>query len=160
MNGVYIRSLEPEDLASRLLPFLREAGLAPDLPTLVRVAPLVQERLTTLADAAPWVESFWRYVEPRADDLVPKKLHRAGAIKILTEAGEALSSLAMWSAESIEAALRALAEHLDLKVGQTLHPIRVATSGRTVSPPLFESLAILGPEETLKRLNRARELLE
>ncbi len=160
MNGAYIRQLDPEDLARRLIPFLQREGLQPDLPTLTRVAPLVRERLTTLADALPWVESFWRYIEPDADDLVPKKLHRAGTVKILCDAAERLSTLDEWTEAAIESALRDLADELELKLGPTLQPIRVATSGKRVSPPLFESLEILGLDETLSRLAAAKRLLE
>jgi glutamyl-tRNA synthetase len=159
MNGAYIRQLEPEELARRLMPFLRDEGLQPDMPTLTRVAPLIQERLTTLKDARPWVESYWTYVEPDPQDLIPKKLHRAGARKVLTDAAELLAAQDPWSAEHIEESLRGLAAELDLKAGPTFQPIRVATSGSRVSPPLFESLDILGREETVRRLRAARDLL-
>jgi glutamyl-tRNA synthetase len=160
MNGAYIRRLDPDDLAGRLRPFLHEAGLPADPPTVRRLVPLIQERLVTLRDAAPWVDFVWQPVQPAVSELVPTGMTLDGAKQILVAAGTALAAVAVWQAPSIEATLRALATELGLKTKAALQPIRVAASGKLVSPPLFESLAILGREATLARLAAARELLE
>jgi glutamyl-tRNA synthetase len=85
---------------------------------------------------------------------------RDGVAEILTAAGERLAAIDSWEAPVIEAALRALLEELGLGAAKGLQPLRVAVTGTSVSPPLFESMAALGRERTLQRLDRARGLLE
>lgn len=153
MNGVYIRALEPDELAGRLLPFLRRAGLPAEVEEVTRMAPLVQERLETLADAPDWLAFFWAAaVAPTADDLIPKKMDARATAGVLQAAAAALEALPDWSAEAIEAALRAVAEERGLKAGAAFHPVRVAVTGQRVSPPLFETLEILGRDRALQRL--------
>jgi glutamyl-tRNA synthetase len=160
MNGVYIRALAPDDLAERLLPYLREAGLPAEIDQVRRMAPLVQERLETLPDCVEWLAFFWAAdVSPGLDDLVPKKLDAAGTASVLAAAEEALRGLPEWTAEAIEGALRDMAARLVLGAAQAFGPLRVAVSGQKVSPPLFETLEIVGRPVTLERLARARERL-
>lgn len=159
MNGVYIRALTPEDLAARLVPFLAEAGIDAEPDFLARLVPLIQERMVTLRDAVPLVDFFFvPEVFPEAADLVPKKHAPEDAVRLLDAAAETLTH-AGWTAEAIEAALRGLAEATDTKLGPLLQPIRVAVSGKTVSPPLFETLELLGRERSLERIAAARALL-
>jgi glutamyl-tRNA synthetase len=160
MNGVYIRGLAPTDLAERLLPFLAEAGIEAGRDEVLPLVPLIQERLETLADAAPLVGFFWREVAPAAEDLVPKGLDAAGTAELLSAAGSALSGVSPWSADSLEAALRALAEERGLKAGPAFQPLRVAVTGQRVAPPLFETLEALGRERALARLAAAGRVLE
>lgn len=157
LNGVYIRRLTADELAERLLPFVRDAGLPADLDTLRRVAPLVQERLNTLAEASQWIAFLWRPVVARPEELLPSTMTREQAIAWLTTAEDVLASLADWTGPSIEAALRAAASAAGHAIRAALQPIRVAVTGQRVSPPLFESLAILGREATLSRLRQARQ---
>lgn len=160
MNGVYLRALAPDDLAGRLAPFLAEAGIdaAPD--QIARLVPLVQERMVTLRDAAPLVDFFFAPdVHPDPADLVPRKHAPEDAARFLDAAAMALAD-ASWTADAIEAALRAQAEALDARVGALLQPIRVAVTGKTVAPPLFETLELLGRERSLARIAEAQALLE
>lgn len=160
MNGVYIRSLEPADLAERLLPFLHRAGLPAERERVVQMAPLVQERLETLADGVGWLGFFWAAtIEPELGDLVPKKLDAAAGLRLLARAGTALAALTDWTAPAIEEALRSVADEQELSAGQAFGPIRAAVTGNRVSPPLFDTLAIVGREDTLARVERAAERL-
>ena len=162
MNGMYIRMLDPEDLTDRLMPFLTQAGLAPDRPLVRLLAPLIQERINTLAEVVPLVDFFWsKMVSPVPADLIPKKLDAAGTADVLAAAGAALSGLpaAAWRHLELEAALRGMADRMGLGAGVAFQPVRVAVTGKRVSPPLFETIEILGAELTLARLAAARDLL-
>ncbi len=160
-NGLYIRKLPPDRLAELLLPYLRREGLVGDPPSgreaeLARgLVPLVQERLVLLADVVPLARFLFREVSPAAEDLVPKKLDRARAAELLRQAAGLLPDFERRDEQGNEAAFRGLAEKLGVKLGDLLQPLRVAVTGSRVSPPLFASLALLGAEEALARVQRA-----
>ena len=164
-NGLYIRKLAPERLAALLLPFLQGAGLVADPPSAAEeqrvrgLVPLVQERLVLLADVVPLVRFLFREVSPAVEDLVPKKLDRVRAAQLLTQAAGLLEGFASRDEQGNEAAFRGLAEKLGVKLGDLLQPVRVAVTGSRASPPLFASLALLGVEESLRRVHRALGLL-
>lgn len=160
MNGAYIRELAPEALAARLFPFVRAAGLAPEGDLEARpgwyraLAPLVAERLKRLTDAVPMVRFLFVdevAIEPEAAE---KVLTTEGAAA-LAAARDSLATLEPWDAPTIEAALRALPETLGQKPKQVFAAARVAVTGSMVSPPLFESIELLGRERTLARLASA-----
>ena len=176
MNGLYIRRLAPAEVAERITPYLAQAGLVDDPPTpeqrgyVERLTPLIHERLEELGEAPELLEFFFRDVAPqgaRGDAplqydpalLVPKKLDAAGTAAALQAAHDHLAPLDPWSEGQLEETLRALAEELGLKVGQLFGAIRVAVTGRTVAPPLFETLVALGKERALARLLAARQAL-
>ncbi len=183
LNGVYIRALPVTDLTARLLPFLLDAGVVPADPSpdqlgrLEAVTALIQPRLPRLSEAADLVAPFYA-----ADDALPLAADaRAqlakdedGARQVLDTALDALGALDVvptdeddavgtglgWAGANIEAALRsALVEGLGLKARAAFAPLRTAVSGRRVSPPLFESMEILGRASTLTRLRTLRALL-
>ncbi|MBK9710852.1 MAG: glutamate--tRNA ligase [Kouleothrix sp.] len=176
INGLYIRKLAPAEVAERITPYLAQAGLVDDPATpeqrayVTRLTPLIHERLEELGEAPELLEFFFRDVAPqgaRGDAplqydpalLVPKKLDAAGAAAALQAAHDHLAPLDPWSEGQLEETLRALAEELGLKVGQLFGAIRVAVTGRTVAPPLFETLVALGKERALARLLAARQAL-
>jgi glutamyl-tRNA synthetase len=160
MNGYYIRRLDAGDLAGRLVPFLAQAGLQVTAADLVPIVPLIQERLKTLADVVDWTDFFFKEVlEYDANLLIGKKMDASGSLHALRQAREMLSTLPDFELETVEPALRHLADNLGPKVGTLLGIIRVAVSGKRVAPPLFETLAILGQARTLARLDRAIENL-
>jgi glutamyl-tRNA synthetase len=165
-NGLYIRKLPPDRLAELLLPYLRREGLVGDPPSgreteLARgLVPLVQERLVLLADVVPLARFLFREVSPAAEDLVPKKMDRARAAVLLREAAGLLQDFGSRDEQGNEAAFRGLAEKLGVKLGELLQPLRVAVTGSRASPPLFASLALLGAEEALGRVQRALPLLQ
>ena len=161
MNGHYIRAMEPADLADALLDYWRafpDAGVdpLPERGLVVRIVPLVRERLKTLRDAAPLIDFFFQGgVEYEAAELVQRKMDAAGTKQALSGAHDALAGLDSFDEESIESALRELAGELDLKVGQLLGSIRVATTGLKVAPPLFGTLEILGRQRSLDAIGEA-----
>ena len=161
MNGHYIRQMEPADLAEALLDYWRTfpgAGIdpLPERDLVVRIVPLVHERLKTLRDAAPLIGFFFQDgVEYATDELVQRKMDAEGTKQALSGAYDALAGLDTFDEESIESALRELAGELDLKVGQLLGSIRVATTGLKVAPPLFGTLEILGRQRSLDAIGEA-----
>jgi glutamyl-tRNA synthetase len=154
LSGHYVRELEIADLASRIVSYMGVSGVEADLVT--RAAPLVQERMSTLREAAAMLrflvvgDSF--SVEP---DAAAKQLGE-GSRPVLEAALAALQDLPTFSAAAIQAALRAaLVDGLGLKPKYAFGPVRVAVTGSTVSPPLFESIEVLGRDATLARLESA-----
>ena len=163
LNGHYIRELAVDDLAERIVAHLCTAGVLPPEPStaqrdLVRAAtPLVNERMQVLSEAEGMLgfllvddEAFTVDVDDATKTLT------ADAKPVLNAATEALSGLADWTTADIEAALRsALVEGLGIKPKNAFGPVRVAVTGRRISPPLFESLELLGKEKTLRRIAAA-----
>ena len=161
MNGHYIRQADDTELADALLDYWRsfppkELPPEPDRETLVRIVPLIKERLKTLADAAERIPFFFSDdFDYEPSELIQRKMDAAGTLQALNAAVEAIRVVDPFDAATLEARLRTLADDLDIKVGQLLGTLRVATSGLKVSPPLFESLEILGRERVVRDLNRA-----
>jgi glutamyl-tRNA synthetase len=162
INGDWIRSLTPEEFAERLVPFLQRDGLLADPPTarqrevLAEAVPLVQERMETLAQTRGMLGFL--FVDPADFAIDPdQSVDDEESQRVLAASLEALTGLTDWAAEPIEQALRgALIEGLGLKPKVAFGAVRIAVTGRRVSPPLFESMVILGREETLRRLQAAR----
>ncbi len=157
INAAHLRMLSPEDFASRLLGFLQGRGVLVTPELVGKAAPLVQERVATLGQACEMIgfllvdEDAFRVDE----DAASKQLGDSGR-SVVDAALSALDPVAEWSATSIEDALRrALVDGLGLKPRNAYGPVRVAVTGRTVSPPLFESMEILGRERSTGRLLRA-----
>jgi glutamyl-tRNA synthetase len=147
MNGMYLRALSPDEYAERLLEWLRDHGKADWDEALVRkTVPIVQDKIGKHGEYPGFAGFFFHDVEPD-----PTLLDQA----VLSAAADVLESVEPFDAEAIEAALRGLAERLELKPAKAFQPIRVAVTGSKVSPGLFESLELLGREESLRRLRRA-----
>ena len=149
INGRYLRSLALEDLTARLEALTGRTGLA-------GAAAITQEKISTLTEFWPLARSFF---EGPADDPAArdKVLGAPGAREALQDAREALASLpAPWSEDSVQTTLVAVAVRTGRKRRQILQPLRVALTGSTVSPGIFETVALLGREETLERLAHAR----
>jgi glutamyl-tRNA synthetase len=147
MNGKYIRALSPEAFADTLVAYLREQGYDWDEALVRTTAPLVQEKIVKLGDYPAFAGFFFDGKgEPDPALLDPD---------VLAAARDALTGVDPWTTARIEEALRAMAERLGLKPRQAFQPIRVAVTGSTVSPGLFESLEVLGKDESLRRLRRA-----
>lgn len=164
-NGYYIRQLSPDALAERALPFLERAEAQGGLPDSVarpldrayatRVLLLEQERMRTLAEA-PGMTAFFFLTEtltyePQA--LIAKHMTAESALNGLRRASATLAALPGWEAAEMEARLRELVTELGLKPVQLFTSMRVAVTGRTVSPPLFETMEVLGRETSMRRLD-------
>jgi glutamyl-tRNA synthetase len=148
MNGVYLRAMSPEEYAERLVTYLREQGYDWDEERVRRAAPLVQEKIERLGQFADFAGFLFGPVEPDSAEL-------NGAAPILRATAEELARIEPFDAENVEATLRALADRLGLKPRDAFQPIRVAVTGSKVSPGLFESIELLGRDETLARLRAA-----
>jgi glutamyl-tRNA synthetase len=161
MNGVYIRNLAADDLAGRLMPFLKRAGIAADRETVQRIVPLIRERMKRLDEAPGLVDFFFVEELPDYDPatLIPKKLDAARTRALLAQARATLAEVNPFTHDPLEAALRGLADRLGVKAGDLFSPIRVAVCGRMVAPPLFGTLEVLGRERALRRIDRALEKL-
>ncbi len=163
-NGVYIRSLEPRDLAGRCLPFLQKAGLLHDpcpaerFEYLVQLIPLVQERLKLLTDINGWTDFFLREDIPIPDRelLILKKQDALTTLRVLNALLETIETIpAEFGLAQLEAALHPLPEKLELKMGDVFMPLRVAVSGKTATPGMYEMLQALGKERVVKRIKAA-----
>ncbi|RZU61592.1 glutamate--tRNA ligase [Zhihengliuella halotolerans] len=159
INGTHVRMLAADDFRDRLVPYFQAAGLIGEEPSereaeiLTEVAPLVQERITLLGEAPDMTGFLFTADEDVvvADDALkgmPENL-----AEVVAKATTALEALEQWDKDSIESALRvALIDDLGLKPRKAFGPVRAAISGRRISPPLFESMVILGRESSLKRM--------
>jgi glutamyl-tRNA synthetase len=169
VNSAHLRMLAPDDFARRLEPYVvaELAGRAPVMsdtlpaaqqPLLAAAAPLVQERSTVLADAALMLRFLFVDVAAFAVDEEAARTLGADAVPVLDAALTSLDKVGEWSAAEIEVALRAaLVDGLGLKPRKAFGPVRVAITGRTVSPPLYESMELLGREHCTARLRAGVE---
>jgi len=154
-NGLYLRRLDTDDLAARVKPFFEQAGLRPDDDTLRHVIPIIQERIVTLDDAVDMAGFFFRPPpQPAAANFAVKGLAPQQCRAALQQAHDLLTELPAggFSHDLLEPPLRLLAETLGLKPGQLFGLLRMAVTGQSVSPPLFESMAIIGREQCLARI--------
>ena len=163
INGTHVRMLDAEDFRNRLVPYLQQAGLVGETLTareeeiLTEAAPLVQERITLLGEAPEMLGFLFK-----ADDAIDvaddaRKGLPANLAEVLDAALAALEPIEDWTAENIQAALRtALVEEMGIKPRLAFGPVRTAVSGRRISPPLFESMVILGKDSSLARLRAFR----
>jgi glutamyl-tRNA synthetase len=169
LNGQWIRRLEPDELVDRLRPFVEAehaAGRIDRMPPdaeLHALLPIVTERLPTLGAIGDLVGFLWvddLRVEPSA--LVPKRWDEATALAGLAAARDAIAGVGevSFEADELEPPLRALAEERGWKAGDLFMAIRVAITGRTATPPLFDTMVALGRDRTLERLDRAVDALE
>jgi glutamyl-tRNA synthetase len=163
INAAHVRMLETEDLADRLVPFLRQRGVvgaeltAEQRELLIAATPLVRERMTVLTEGAEML-GFLFVPESHfaVDPSDAAKVLTDDGLRVVREARDTLAGLGTWDTAAIEAALRAaLVEKLGLKPRLAFGPVRVAVTGRRVSPPLFESLELLGRDRSLARLESA-----
>jgi glutamyl-tRNA synthetase len=162
VNGEWMRGLAVDDFIERCAPALSEGPWpadAFDAASFAEIAPLVQERVTTLADVPGYVDWLFLPEAPIEEGSWEKAMVKGPeAVGMLDDAIAAFAD-AEWTAEALHACLLALGEARGLKLGKAQAPVRVAVTGRTVGPPLFESLVLLGRERTLERLRAARSRL-
>ncbi len=160
LNSQHIYALTPEELTARLAPVVAAAGIEIAPEQLLRITPLIQERIKTLNDVLSVADFFFAEQLAPYDkaELIPKKGDAAMALKVLESARTVLET-AEFNHDGLDSVLRAEAVALGVKTGQMFQPIRVAVCGRMVSPPLFGTLEVLGRATSLKRIDQAIELL-
>jgi len=164
LNGLYIRNLQPAELVRRL----RDGGFAKhevDDETLAEIIPLIQERLKRLGEFDDLTLFFYEEIPYEAEMLIPKKKGKllrtaAEVLQWLRRAREQLEKEDAWAAEGLEQSMRDLAADLGCKTGELFMALRVATTCRPVSTPLFETMSILGRDVSLKRIDAAVEKLK
>ena len=164
INGQHIRRTSNAELAEHLGDYWSCAppgfDMAPTSDQVTQVTPLVRERLKTLGDAAPLVEFvFSNKVSVKQADLVQRGMDPDSTGTALKAARQGLAELETFDAPSIEAVLRPLAKDLGIKTGQLLGTLRAATTGQKVSPPIFESIEVLGRDRTLTSIGNAIDAL-
>lgn len=147
LDGRHLRALGTDELTARLERFTGRAGLR-------GAVEITEEKIQTLADFWPLVSFFFDgpVDDPKAFD---KTIRRDGGAEALAAARAALDQAEPFDAEQIEMVLRAVVDRLDTKPGKVFQPVRVAIAGQTVSPGIFESVALLGKDETLARIDSA-----
>jgi glutamyl-tRNA synthetase len=169
LNGLYIREMDVTELQQRLAPYLaKQLGRSEEelrkSERLAKLVPLIQERIKVLTEA--WDKVDWAFVPasaimyPEPALLIGKGLDGAKTVAILQAGAQILRTVEPFDAPSLEAAFRTAADVVGVKVGSYFAPFRVAITGRTVSPPLFESMEVLGREETVARVENATLALQ
>jgi glutamyl-tRNA synthetase len=160
-NATHIRQLRVGDLAVRLKPYFLKENLEVDNNTLVRVIPLIRERLVTLDDCLPFAAWFFKEtVAPKPEELIVKNLNAVQSAELARKTYNVLAALPEITPTIAEPPMRALVGQVGLSPNQVFGLLRVAVTGQTISPPLFESMEIVGKEKVLERLKKVIEMLE
>lgn len=160
-NGLHIRHLSIDDLTRRLEPFFSEKGITVDPEKLVKITPIIQERLQTLDDAPDLAGFLFEdEITLYKQDLIAKNTTQSESLTILKEIYEVISNLPKIDHITAEPPMRDLVEKLGYKPGKVFGILRVAVTGRMVSPPLFESMEIIGRVKVISRLEDAIKLLD
>jgi glutamyl-tRNA synthetase len=159
MNAEYIKTSPPESVARALLPFLEQAGLIdPSRPVkgdwLVQLVILVKERAKTLIEMVEWVKPYFGEAVVWEEEAAKKFLTQANA-PVLRKLLERFLSLPAFSKQTWEEQFKRLVEEEGMKMGQLAQPVRVALTGRTASPGLFDVMEVLGRDRTLSRLQQS-----
>ena len=156
MNGVYIRALPIEEFIERGVPYLEQAGLKVNMERWRAIAPHVQERTKLMPDIVDRVDFLFKdEIERDTKAMFKKGMDEATAKVILHDVKEALEKIDDFSAPNIEACMRQLVADKEWNLGPAINVVRIAVTGKSVTPPLFESIAALGKADTLKRLQEA-----
>lgn len=160
-NGLHIRSFSDEEFANRITPYFIQAGIKTDPGSLLKIAPILKERVATLDDAIEMAGFFFKdEVHPNTDELPGKGMSIDQTIEVLKNTQLLLSSFKNISVADVEPVMREYVEQSGLSAGQVFGILRVAVTGQRISPPLFESMEIIGREKVLERIVKAIKLLE
>lgn len=165
-NGQYIRSTDPGRLKELLIPFLQRDQVVSDPVTeqemgiIEAMLPIIHERLKLLSDVSEMTRFLFCEIEtPDAEALIPKKLDRQGTIEALKAGRVIIEAMGDKQDEQLEELFARAAETLEIKLGAILMPLRVAVTGSTISPPLFESIRLVTVDTALVRIDQAIEKL-
>lgn len=160
-NGLHIRSLSDREIAKRIKPYFLKENIMVDDRKLEKIAPLIRERMTTLDDAPQLAGFFFEEeVFPNPQELIAKDLTAKQSSEIAWKCLKVLEASGELTAANIEDPLRKVVEETGYSPGQVFGILRVAVTGRKVSPPLFESMEVIGREKVLERIRRAITMLE
>ncbi len=160
-NGLHIRELTSDDLAQRIKPFFLNAGFQVDDETLQKVSPIIQKRIVTLDDVVEMAGFFFKDdITINPEDLSNKGWDTDRIMEVLSESVEILDSVKNFITTEVEFRMREYVDQKGLTPGQVFGLLRVAVTGQKVSPPLFESLEIIGKKTVLERLIKAKKVIE
>ncbi len=162
LNGIYIREkLTLDELAEHLKTPLQDAGYTVDDALLKQVAPLVQTRIKTFNDVVDLAGFFFKddFTPPEADILIQRKMDGEGMVNMLEEAVKRLETIDDWTTDTLHEEMKVLVAELGLKNGQVFGGLRVAVTGQKISTPTFESMAIIGKDESLNRIRQGIAVL-
>lgn len=159
LNGQHILHMSLERFAELALPFIKKAGIAYGThEALLDALAIVKPKVKHLSDTPAWIGFLFAEDYPFDPEAVTKTLGKPGAAERLAALKKSLADLPEWSHSAIESRLKETAASLGVKAGELVHPARVAVSGRSVGPGLYEMFVVLGKERTLARLEKARSL--
>lgn len=163
MNGEYVRAMTAEEFGEEARPHVESALGRPltddEWATFETIAPLVQERTKLLPEAGEQVRFLFSEIDSYDPESWEKVMVKEGVAAVLHEGRSVIAAVEPWDVGSVETALRALPERLGIGAGKVFQPLRVAVTGSSISPPLFESIVALGRERTIQRIDRARSEL-
>ena len=160
-NATHIRLMTTEDLSARIKPYFAGAGLPVSDEALLKVTPLIRERLVTLDDCLAFASFFFKEnVDPNPEELIAKGLDAKQSAEVARKTYEILAALPELSHQTAEPPMRAYVESSGFNINQVFGILRVAVTGQRISPPLFESMEIVGKVKCLERIQKAIELLE
>ncbi len=159
-NGLHIRNLDDEELARRIRPFFIASSIQADIETLIKLAPILKERIATLDESVEMAGFFFENtVNPNIEELTPKGLTADQAKMVLKDSYSILAEVDEFTHGNSELPMREYVERSTLSAGQIFGVLRVAVTGQKVSPPLFESMEIIGKQIVLDRITQAIKLL-
>jgi glutamyl-tRNA synthetase len=160
MNGLYVRNLSDEEFIKRATPFVESAGVQLPAERFAAIAPHIKERVKLLTEIAPMIEFLSdKPLERQMDAMFQKGMDPAKAREVLLRSQSILEQLPDFSVGAIDQALRGVASELGLKPGPAFVALRIAVTGKTVTPPLFESFAVLGRDRVLSRIAETLALI-
>ena len=159
-SGAHIRSLSNDEIALRIKPYFEKEGFHVDEEKLLKIIPIIRERLVTMDDALYFAGFFFKdEIEPQSQDLIGKNLSASESRAVLQRSFEIFFNLNEITPELAEPPMRLLVDEMGLKPGQVFGILRTAVTGQAVSPPLFESMEIIGKKKVLERINYSMEIL-
>ncbi len=163
MNAVYIRKKSDDELFKLALPYFKESGLVKNKETedlLRKIIPLFKERIKTLSEFPPFSEYFFKDDFPYEEKGIRKYFKSEEVFTLLDSIKEELAKLQNFNVDGIEQVIRGFAEKNDIKPSKIIHPIRVALTGKTIGPGLFELMEVLGKEKVIQRLSEIKEKIK
>ena len=166
MNGIYLRELDLDYITEETIPFLIEKNLIKEDEVkekhdyIRRVVDAVREKVKLLPEIADASEYFFKEISEYDPKGIEKRFKNENAIRLLSEGIEALKNAQDFKVDTVEKIYRDLIDKLEIKGGDIIHPTRLAISGKTVGPGLFDIISILGKEECLKRMGNAIEFIK
>jgi glutamyl-tRNA synthetase len=156
LNGQYVLQMPLSRFRELSEPFIQKAGIiVTDEGYLLRVLEIVQEKIKLFKDVPGWIGYFFTEEFPLDPEAVQKTLNKPGALDRLVQLRNKYAGTEDWSASNLEAVLKELGAELGCKIGELVHPARVAVSGRSIGPSLYHMLEVMGKPRVLRRMDRA-----